>query len=454
VINFSSDEHKRTEFMSTYLAHGTYGCVVTPGMSRSKPFNGKTVSKLFRESSAASEELKTDRLVRSVDPSHKFAVASLDSNRVNFGEVNETELKKCEWKLCDIRRSDYPNIVYPNAGESLHKAATSKYHFRRLFRSFEPVLEGLIRLEKKKMCHRDIKPDNMVYNSDTNETKLIDFGLATSFDHVFRARDYEILMHPYPYYPPEFRAIGGYHSASISKSDAQSNLVRLMGRTFGNMSVDRWKSQCPTLFAQIDHLRTLEFAQKDLAQLIDDLTHRPATFLKSCVKKAACVDVYAVGASLLELLYECHHYSRGLPEDEQRVHFERYETFYVDVLKLIQGMIAAHPLRRLSPQQALQKYRRIVRTYQNCPHDLDNRSPVKDLKPPAPRQARSPVKKKDKKTKSIKAELKACPTGKVRDSKTNRCRMAYAKTDGKTEESTKSPMTRFREFFGNKLKLS
>lgn len=435
--------------MSTYLAHGTYGCVVTPGMSQSKRFNGKTVSKLFREPSAATEQLKTDRLVRSIDPSNEFAVASLDANRVNFGTVNEQELKKCEWKLCDIRRSDYPNIVYPNAGESLHKAATSKYHFRRLFRSFEPVFDGLVRLEKKKMCHRDIKPDNMVYNADTNETKLIDFGLATSFDHVFRARDYEILMHPYPYYPPEFRAIGGYHTASISKSDAQSNLVRLMDRTFGNMNVDRLKTQCPKLFLQINHLQSLKFAQKDLTLLIDDLTHRPATFLKNCGKKAACVDMYAVGATLLELLYECHHYSRGLPEDEQRVHFERYESFYVDVLKLIEGMLGAHPLRRLTPEKALRMYRRILRTYQNCPHDLDNRSPVEELKPPAPRQARSP---KRRNPKQQKTELKACPTGKVRDSKTNRCRATDVRQQ--TKQSTKSAMTRFREYFGNKLKLS
>ena len=41
------------------------------------------------------------------------------------------------------------------------------------------LTEILIQLHKKKIIHRDIKLENLIYNSKTQELRLIDFGLST-----------------------------------------------------------------------------------------------------------------------------------------------------------------------------------------------------------------------------------------------------------------------------------
>ena len=40
------------------------------------------------------------------------------------------------------------------------------------------ILEGISYLHDKKICHLDIKPENIVYNSRTKQFKIIDFGFA------------------------------------------------------------------------------------------------------------------------------------------------------------------------------------------------------------------------------------------------------------------------------------
>ena len=41
------------------------------------------------------------------------------------------------------------------------------------------LLEVLAYIHSKKVVHRDIKPENILINKQTNEIKIIDFGIAT-----------------------------------------------------------------------------------------------------------------------------------------------------------------------------------------------------------------------------------------------------------------------------------
>ena len=49
------------------------------------------------------------------------------------------------------------------------------------------ILETLIYLHKKGICHRDIKLQNVLYDSSTETIKLIDFGISKKIrKHCFR----------------------------------------------------------------------------------------------------------------------------------------------------------------------------------------------------------------------------------------------------------------------------
>ena len=43
---------------------------------------------------------------------------------------------------------------------------------------FEQVLSGLAYMHKMNICHRDIKPDNILYDPETEQVKIVDFGIS------------------------------------------------------------------------------------------------------------------------------------------------------------------------------------------------------------------------------------------------------------------------------------
>lgn len=47
---------------------------------------------------------------------------------------------------------------------------------------FRQLVSGLYELQCKGILHRDIKPDNILINEDTEEVKIVDFGLANFAD--------------------------------------------------------------------------------------------------------------------------------------------------------------------------------------------------------------------------------------------------------------------------------
>ena len=65
-------------------------------------------------------------------------------------------------------------------GQSLRAALTQggPMPWRKVFRMLEDMLSALEYLHSASLCHRDIKPDNLIHDPRTDTWKLVDFGIA------------------------------------------------------------------------------------------------------------------------------------------------------------------------------------------------------------------------------------------------------------------------------------
>ena len=84
-----------------------------------------------------------------------------------------------------------------------------KINFNKLILAFSELLLGIIKMNKNNYVHLDIKPDNILYNSELNKLSIIDFGLSfkieSSKNKLNSDKKGKILNHNYPYFPPEFK---------------------------------------------------------------------------------------------------------------------------------------------------------------------------------------------------------------------------------------------------------
>lgn len=64
------------------------------------------------------------------------------------------------------------------------------------------ILSGLNALHKNRIIHCDIKPENILYDPDTNLAQITDYGLCRSFDFDIK-RNYGLTGGTFPYMAPE-----------------------------------------------------------------------------------------------------------------------------------------------------------------------------------------------------------------------------------------------------------
>lgn len=342
-----------------YLHKGTYGCVFKPGLRCSKKQDKKTISKIFSSQTNSKNEYDTymNKIIP-IDPDNIFTIKLYEKCGVEKNHFDNIEYYCNGFSKSKL----YSQIVYENGGLNLTESS-SKYYFEDLYISFENIFYGLMILDSAKISHLDIKPDNLVYNSEKNKTSLIDFGLSTNYHKIYDYSRINLLKHPYIYYPPEFMLM--FHKLTMKENiiyktwedylkenkntinqDLQQNINKLQ-YLLNKYTTDETHSKYKLFYKSLIKLLSLYNSNEKLLKVKKIINENDIE------KYHNKIDVYMWGITLLIVFLNAY--------KNQKLNIKKYHTIYNKILKLIMNMINLNPINRITPLEAYEYYTKILK---------------------------------------------------------------------------------------------
>jgi len=180
-----------SEVKSKVIGQGTYGCVHYPPLlcDGSKKRDLDQISKLMKRDEAHSE-MHEYALVSNVDRNKNFYLGQPTLCRVGSQKSNIRSIRPCDMSQSVFEDyDDYMLMLMKNGGDSLKIFSqnmkkevvdeSNKRKIKDFWVSCQNLFLGLKEFQKGDIVHHDVKHQNIVYHSDRNETKYIDFGLMT-----------------------------------------------------------------------------------------------------------------------------------------------------------------------------------------------------------------------------------------------------------------------------------
>ena len=177
---------------SKVVGEGTYGCVHKPplncGRESSQPPN--TVTKLMKET-AALTELAEYSVMKIVDPKDQYYLGTPRYCGIRKNPYNVSSAEQCKTLLKNDPKlinhlSKYSLLVMGDGGDDLTvfakkaKEWSGKERFEKIDRFWlaaHQMFVGIKAFLENGVIHHDLKGQNIVYNEETHRMNFIDFGL-------------------------------------------------------------------------------------------------------------------------------------------------------------------------------------------------------------------------------------------------------------------------------------
>ena len=183
------------------ISEGGYGCVFYPKLmcSGKSTSNTKYISKIQKENFFSDNEVYISSLIKEIPNFENFFNVVLSSCKVSLSKISKNEISKCKNTLEGVKSAVLFNLKYIN-NKNLYSILTNKklliYHLTDdntysakhniyiIINTFKMILASLNKLINHKIIHFDLKPDNILYDTDRNIPIIIDFGISINKDKL------------------------------------------------------------------------------------------------------------------------------------------------------------------------------------------------------------------------------------------------------------------------------
>ncbi len=337
------------------LGQGSFGCVFAPKTpceqetkfeSQAKKIpNSKQVSKIFIEKEDFTKELAKSKMAAKVDPKGRTMLLPTSSCKTDNATVKAAT--SGAYHDCDAFMEHYLQsstrfyqLNMPYGGKRIDKYLKHlprKKGVLEFLSDMIPVLEGIVMLDKQRVCHQDIKPSNMLYTPQGNVI-LIDYSLMKPYEEIYNKTNIAPLKHRYMPYPPEYKMYVLFYRKMCS-----SNICPYLEEVRGNLySFGGEKYQLYRKFhSPEEDAKWLEQLYKQTLKNKDNLDAEYSKFVNK-------VDIYSTGISMI--LMHSYLSKEGIKPSL----LQRYE-------KLIHDMTHPHPDKRIDPAQALGRAQKLLK---------------------------------------------------------------------------------------------
>lgn len=332
-----------------FINEGAYGCVFDPPLTcnNGKSFvsnHGKnTIGKVFQNIYAAKSEHKEAVFGKMFDPQHKFTVPYLGKCTVARNDFKPSDnTQRCIKTQSNRKKKLFEQLAYEYGGKELTTLFydMGNVKFDDVLQACIPVLEGIKRMMNKNYVHTDIKPANVLIDTQGSvRLNLIDFGMSSNCDEIVKSNN--ILKHHYLYYPPEFKT---YYMVknNVNRVSQIYNFVEQNYDDVGWIQFYTWM-----------HRRFPKYANELKSTVIDLANLDKQTFATKITNEySKMTDVYSFGATICEVAYRYETRVGEMPVHSKA----NYEAAMRNV---IIPMMSPNPVSRINIDIAIQRLKHI-----------------------------------------------------------------------------------------------
>jgi serine/threonine protein kinase len=368
-----------SNLISTVVGEGGFGCVHYPPLKckdKSKdPVNKNMVSKLLT-SKDAEQELYETEMMSSIDKDQYFHISPISSCKpLNIRTTREAISNCKKFKASSI--DDYELLLQENGGIDLvkfenkyaHSIATddSRIAMEKFWVSMSRIMYGLTELNRHGQVHHDLKSQNIVYNEDTGQAKMIDFGLLME--------DKEVETDELQWsYPPELELYNKFEYEEVIQLGREEKLVYAKNTTFklldgqnvNRHNVNRHKVLIKYIYYPPVDGNTTVFGSKLGQQFLNSILDMDADRKNHSVELYPGLVLYGFDAFKYISVTTFDSYGVGLccvsMINHTRDHLHNPEL--ADELKsLFMNMVNWNVFNRFTPKQIITTYESIMQKY-------------------------------------------------------------------------------------------